>query len=236
MTGKNMLTILKMILSIFIFGIPSIQFWRDWKHADRRTNRYKRITKIIIGIWIICAFLSVYIEYLSGKSAENLEKTLKVSLEQLSNGNDNLLRQNENLLNKVENYQQSLQQKEQQIVDLEKKAKQAERGITDVYDFYGRRIKISPGKIASVSDTEQEKAYQSMMDLYNKKQDKDLMILCFQQIEQTPEWLTPYFFLGVTYMNIDDKKNAQKYLKYVVDNAAGDPDYQEAEKLLQELQ
>jgi hypothetical protein len=48
-----------------------------------------------------------------------------------------------------------LRQKEQQIDILDKKAKQAERGIVDVYDFYGRHRMNTPGKISTSSATKE---------------------------------------------------------------------------------
>jgi len=130
----------------------------------------------------------------------------------------------------------NLQQKDQQIVLLEKKANQAERGIIHVYDFHGRRRINSPGHIGIETGTEQEKAFAVIQQLYNDKKDTELVIFCYQQIEKTPEWLTPYFYLGVAYMNLGDKENAKKQLQYVVTKAAGDPEYKQAGEFLQQLQ
>ena len=78
--------------------------------------------------------------------------------------------------------------------------------------------------------------FKRMLALEQSHNYQALIDLCEPQIEQTPDWLTPYLFVGVAYANTGRKDKAIIHLRHVADNAPGDPQYAQAETLLQELE
>jgi regulator of sirC expression with transglutaminase-like and TPR domain len=75
-----------------------------------------------------------------------------------------------------------------------------------------------------------------MQSLIQENNIPELINLCENQILKTPSWLTPYFYLGLVYEELGDKEKAIKNLKYVIDNAPGDPDYEKAKEVLNLLE
>jgi tetratricopeptide (TPR) repeat protein len=146
-----------------------------------------------------------------------------------------LISQNQKLLEKIELYQRDLLEKDKEIKELDRKAKIASRGITSIYDFNGTKRQTTPGS-AKVSVGPEYDVFKQMVELEKAKDFSKLIELCEEQIKKTPDWLTPYLFLGVAYANTGEKDKAIANLRYVVDNAPGDPAYAQAEKLLQQLE
>ena len=219
------LTTPKIILTICIYMLPIIQFWRDWKHADRRTKKYRRITIAIILAWILCGVLAGWVEWKSSISTYNLQAQLESSILKLEQGNENLTEQNKQLAEKIDDYQQKINILSQQ----------AKRGFVDVYNFPGQRIQSSPGKVHINSATEEMGIFKQIVTLYESNKFQELRELASSQIEKTPHWLTPYFFIGLTYLNEGKVENAKVSLQYVVDRAGDDPEYVQAKELLEKI-
>jgi len=55
---KTAILIVKTVISLSISVPAIILIFRDWKHHDKRTKLYKRITKLVIAILAIAALLS----------------------------------------------------------------------------------------------------------------------------------------------------------------------------------
>ena len=161
------------------------------------------------------------------KQIENLNNQNK----ELIAGKDQVVAQNKELLGKIEKYQKDLREKERKIEELEKKAKMSARGVTSIYSFNGVKRETSGGNIKGVVG-EELGIFRQMVDLEESRKYPALIKLCEQQIKKTPDWLTPYFYLGVAQANMGLKEEAIKNVKYVIDNAPGDPEYKEAENIL----
>jgi hypothetical protein len=146
---------------------------------------------------------------------------------------DDLVSGNKELLDKVGNYQLDLQTKDVKIKALETSAKKASRGITSTYAFNGAKRDASPGQV-NTNFGEEYGTFQRMVQLQREAKFVELKDLCEEQIEKTPDWLTPYLFLGAAYLNLGDREKGIANLEYVVSQAASDPDYAEAAKLLEE--
>jgi hypothetical protein len=58
--------------------------------------------------------------------------------------------------------------------------------------------------------------------------------LCEEQIQKTPEWLTPYLCAGVANANLDRFDEAIR-LEYVEKMAASNPEYSAAARVLNEV-
>jgi hypothetical protein len=103
------------------------------------------------------------------------------------------------------------------------------------YDFNGARRTIQSG-IASVGVGEEWTVFQKLVQLEKTKDWKELHDTCEDQIKKTPEWLTPYLFSGVAYVNLGERAKGIERLEYVKKKAGGNPDYAAADRLLNQLQ
>jgi len=176
-------------------------------------------------------------------SEKNIEiDNLKNQLKELQDGNkeliegkNTLIKQNQEFNNKVERYQKDLEDKEKEIKKLEEKALKAERGISATYDFNGaKRTTTRPGHISLNVGPETE-VFRKISELEKQRNYPEIINICEQQITKTPEWLTPYLFLGIAYANIGNKTKAKEFFEYVLKQAPGDPAYKQAEVFLGKL-
>jgi tetratricopeptide (TPR) repeat protein len=162
---------------------------------------------------------------------ENLQK----GNTELINGKNELLTLNQELSDKIEKYQEDLKEKEILIKELEKKSKKTERGISSMYDFDGsKRETTKPGHINLNIGPEVE-IFQRINELEKQKKYSEIIRICENQINKTPEWLTPYLFLGVAFANTGNKTRAVELFNYVIKNAPDDPAYKQAREFLEKL-
>ena len=120
------------------------------------------------------------------------------------------------------------------IEELDIKAKKASRGISSVYDFQGAKRDTRPG-VFNVTYGEESETFTQIDRLEKEKKYPELLSLCKKQIAKTPEWLTPYLFLGLAQANMGMKKEAILNFEYVIKNAPGDPAYQQANEFIKKL-
>ena len=71
--------------------------------------------------------------------------------------------------------------------------------------------------------------------LEEKKHYGELVIICEKQIKETPEWLTPYLYLGIALANLGYKDRAVDIFEYVKENSFGDPKYSQVSEFLEKL-
>lgn len=108
-------------------------------------------------------------------------------------------------------------------------------GVYSGYDFNGTRRDQRPG-VFSATAGEETGTFQQMLKLQSDRKWRELLALAERQIKRTPDWLTPYLFSGVAEANLGNTSAAIARLKYVQEQAAGNPDYKDAERLLEILQ
>ena len=77
--------------------------------------------------------------------------------------------------------------------------------------------------------------FQELARLEQEGDHAAIIELATKQIERTPSWLTPYLSRGVAYANIGELHKAIADLQHVVETAAGDPTYERAGMVLQQL-
>jgi tetratricopeptide (TPR) repeat protein len=170
---------------------------------------------------------------ISEKNSEIDNLGIKVS--ELIDGKDTLLQQNQELKSEIGRYQTDLNEKEKTIQELEKQAKKAMRGISSTYDFNGaKRITTRPGHISLEVGPEVE-IFKKINELEKQRNYPELKNICEQQIIKTPEWFTPYLYLGLAYANMDNKEKAIEMFEYVLSNAPDDPAYAQAKEFLKKL-
>lgn len=168
------------------------------------------------------------------RQAESRASTLQAKVDELLKGNEAVVSQNKKLLADIQGYQEDLRARDTRIHELESAAKAARRGIVDRYDYNGAK-RVQSGGDASVVVGAEVGVFQQLVDLEKRRDYPAIIRLAKGQIAKTPEWLTPYLFLGVAYANTGDRKLAIKNLEYVVDQSAGDPYYKHAVELLAKL-
>jgi len=117
---------------------------------------------------------------------------------------------------------------------LETKALNAERGVSDNYDFNGARRQTVSGR-TSVGVGAETTSFQKLFSAYQSQKWSELRALSEEQIIAVPRWLTPYLFSGIANANLGDTKQAEERLSFVVSHAGSDPDYTDARRLLEEL-
>jgi hypothetical protein len=103
------------------------------------------------------------------------------------------------------------------------------------YDFNGARRTSEPGK-EMLDVGEETSVFQKIVQLQATKNWNGLRDICEEQIKKTPEWLTPYLFAGVAYMNLGEAAKATARLAYVKEKAGGNPANADADRLLNKLQ
>ncbi len=86
-----------------------------------------------------------------------------------------------------------------------------------------------------LTTTPEMSAFQKIVELEKQKNYLDLITICEKQIKKTPEWLTPYLFLGIAYANMNNKEKAIELFNYVLKNAPDDPNYAQANDFLKML-
>ena len=168
------------------------------------------------------------------ESSSQIKKVTEQNNELIA-GKNELLIQNKDLSKKIGIYQKDLQEKDQKIEELDKKAKMSARNVTSMYDFNGAKRQTSGGKI-TLDVGEEYEVFQQMTEFVKAKDLPNLIKLCEKQIEKTPDWYTPYFYLGAAQADMGLKDKAIKNIRYVVDNTPGDAEYAEARKILERLE
>ncbi|MGA9445221.1 MAG: hypothetical protein WBV26_02175 [Candidatus Sulfotelmatobacter sp.] len=112
--------------------------------------------------------------------------------------------------------------------------KQARRGIYSGYDYNGAKRDQRPG-VSSVTEGPEVAAFQHLVELGKQQHWKELVEESEDQIKKTPNWLTPYLFSGIGNLSLGNRDAAIKRLEYVKSEAAGNPDYAEAARILTQL-
>lgn len=218
------MNILKLITSLFLTILPVAILIRDWKFHDKRTKKHHNITRGIIIFWCIGSIAATYFVW-----------TDSAQIKELVDGKNTLIQQNTELTGKIENYQKDLNEKDRKIKELGKKAKKAERGITLTYGFNGVQRKTTrPGHI-SLSHGPEVEIFKKMQEFETQRKYTELVTLCEEQIEKTPEWLTPYFYIGIAFANLGNKNKAIEIFEYVKENSFGDSAYSKANDFLERL-
>lgn len=196
----------------------------DLKFHDKRTKKHHKITRGIIMFWCIGSIAAIYFVW-----------TDSAQIKELVEGKNTLIKQNTELTGKIENYQKDLNEKDRKIKELEEKAKKAERGITLTYDFNGARRKTTKPGYISLSLGPEVEIFKKMQEFETQRKYTELVTLCEEQIEKTPEWLTPYFYIGIAFANLGNRDKAIEMFEYVKENSFGDSAYLQANDFLERL-
>lgn len=119
--------------------------------------------------------------------------------------------------------------------EIGKDVKTLKAGIYSGYDFNGAKRERRPG-VDSVTAGPEIVVFQQMIKLHHDHNWGELLKVAEDEIKTSPEWLTPYLFSGIANANLGNRDAAIQRLTYVRDEAAGNPDYADADRILRLLQ
>lgn len=137
---------------------------------------------------------------------------------------------------KITNLSDDLQSVRSQAAELAIRAQNAERGISDTYDFNGgHRQNMGGGRVVLAVGPEAG-VFQKIFRLQSDKDWNELKEVCDDQIKATPTWLTPYLFSGIANANLGNLAVAKERLQFVVAKAGSDPNYSDAARILAQIE
>ncbi|MBE9566009.1 MAG: hypothetical protein IMF16_04595, partial [Proteobacteria bacterium] len=93
-----------------------------------------------------------------------------------------------------------------------------------VFYFPDGRTRTQIGSTIAIGDG-RTMAWGTIESLHDAKNWEELARVCEEEIESTADWLTPYLFAGVAYVNLDNPRNARRRLEQFSKRASANPDY-----------
>jgi len=194
-----------------------------WLHYPKKET----IEFFILGVFL--TFLFQVLFNLATTSPEErkinlLQKQaakLSIQNKQLITGKDTLIAQNKAFSNKLDKYQKDLTAKQQIITKLEKKAKNAERGITLNYWYNGCVHKQHGGNIKV--DCKLNDTLEKFISLHDTRNFNELKKQCVEQITKTPKWPTPYLYLGVSFSHLGNHEEAVRNIEHFLETTKDMP-------------
>lgn len=213
------------------------------------TEALLTLSQIAILLGVLLTGFGGYGSFYYGKKAsDQATKDLDREIKVLKEGNQRLEEGNTKVQSMLEpfldlaakKYPGTEQQEALQKLrtDLDKTMidiKKSKRGFSSSYDFNGiKREMKGPGQFHSEIGAEYM-AFQEFQKLAQEKKFNLLQQKLEEQIKKTPEWLTPYLFLGLGYADGGNLSRARELLRHVVNEAPGDPNYKQAEEVLKKI-
>jgi hypothetical protein len=122
----------------------------------------------------------------------------------------------------------------EKAAELAAKAQDAERGVSDTYDFNGARRQRAGGQMGLIVG-EETAVFVTIQKLYANGAWSELRDACEAQIKKTPTWLTPYLFAGDANVKLGDLAKAEERLQFVATKAGTDPAYADAARILAQV-
>jgi hypothetical protein len=203
-----------------------MQFLQNlWNSAEQLSNAFRVIT--VISILATASFgglLLIIKERIGVLQAEKSAEKERLQQEKITSQEDD-----------VKRLKDELSAVNEKAAQLEAKAIDAARNVTDSYDFNGVHRQTSGGRTSATVGNEVA-IFQQLIELQEKQDWNALLVLSESQIEGTPNWLTPYLMAGVALANLSRFEEAKKRLESVVTRAGNDPQYSEARTILEQIQ
>lgn len=161
-----------------------------------------------------------------GFVTEQLDKIKDAKVDELVAGKNALMAS-------VDNYRHQIEEKQKQLDDLKNKAANASRGVSRFRQFNGVLREMSTGRTSiTVGGSYEESIFPKLNELANSKKWVELENLCTDGISKSADWMTLYFFRGLSRLNTSKFELAQQDLKTVIDNVGDSPEYAQAKDWL----
>lgn len=146
---------------------------------------------------------------------------------------DELVAGKNSLLASVDDYRYQIEEKQRQIDDLKNKAANASRGVSKFRQFDGVLRETSTGRTSIVfGGSYEESIFPKLNELAASKRWVELEALCTEAIARSADWMTLYFFRGLSRLNLSKVELAEQDLKTVIDNVGDSPEYAQAKEWL----
>jgi len=100
----------------------------------------------------------------------------------------------------------------------------ADPNVPVVYYFPNGQTRTQIGSTITIADG-RTVAFDTIRSLNEANEWVELARVCEEEIEATPDWLTPYLFAGVAYANLGNLVNARRRLEQFSTRASANPDY-----------
>lgn len=238
---------LKLLVLLLSYGILWFQVHLDYKKpwSDKRTRLHKAafalLTYVLLPCGIAGSLAVVVLDDRAAQAADAQLAAIRSTLDSVARvvgvtAPAEIAKAVADLKDRVAAQHNELATAERTIQDLEVKAEKAARGITETFDYNGaRRVSPRPGHV-NLIDGPETAVFKRMVELQGAQQWSELRAIAEKQSRSTPDWLTPYLFLGVAQANLGNKAEALRAFQHVVAKAHGDPAYAEAEQLIKRLQ
>jgi len=205
-----------------------MSFWNSLQSLEKLWT-IAQIVLIVAGLIIP---VSTGILWIVGSRIKNLTKTEQAKIDKIKDTERIILKKElDKTIQSANSLKTELSETKTKLESINIESKKVSRGIVNLYDFNGTKRTQSPGKSVAIVG-EEISIFQKIVALEKSKKYSNLIKLCEQQIKKTPTWLTPYLYLGIAYANTDDKAKAIVNLKHVIENAPNDPDYADAQRIL----
>jgi hypothetical protein len=236
---------LKISLLLASYAIIWLQIHLDYKKqwSDKRTRLHRRafllIKFVLVPIAVLSSLVTAFLDDADASASKAQHAAMKQTLDEIASAVGveapaEITKAVEDLKGRVAIQQSDLAAAQKTIQDLQTKTEKAALGIYKKFDFNGARRSARPGYM-SVEDGPEMTVFAKMVELHSANRWADLRDLTTRQTLVTPDWLTPFLFLGVAQANLGEKKEALRLFRYVDEKALGDPAYAEAAQFEQRL-
>ncbi|WP_034994901.1 hypothetical protein [Beijerinckia mobilis] len=185
----------------------------------------------MIASFLFTAVIGLFIIIINDKISSIQATVMNQQSNKIDMQENKIYQQNE----KISSLEKNILALKEHEKDLKVKLKNAERGISDTYDFNGaHRQNLGSGRIQTTIGHETE-VFGIIISLYKNQEWPKLEDICEGQIKLTPNWLTPYMFSGIALAQLGEYKKAEERLSFVVEQAGNDPSYRDAANFLEEV-
>ena len=206
-----------------------------WDSPEQLATTLRWLT--ILGIVSTAAFAAAAyfvndrIGVIQAAQILNQDNAIRSQKNNIDNQSQTISRQSEQITHLTDD----LKSVREQASVLTLRAQNAERGISDTYDFNGvHRQNMGGGRVTATAGQEMV-VFQKIIKLYDDKDWSGLGGFCEDQIQKTPGWLTPYMFSGIAYSNLGNIPLAKERIEFVASKAGSDASYSDATRILAQL-
>lgn len=221
---------LLIVPSLFLVVLPIVIVLCDRLIPEARVKAYRFVTHGLVAVWYVFSVGTVGLlwwgDYVHDALEDRMDSQAMVAEEQRLELEGQLA----DARSEAEALGARLAASRRELKEWEEAAT-----FTPEYDFYG--IRLQNGRREQKHDVGREwLAYGRMEKAALARSWDELAVLCEEEMNRTPEWLTPYYFAGIAYANKGETERARVLLDHVRKLGQSDPLYGDAGKLLSAME
>lgn len=150
-------------------------------------------------------------------------------------GNENLQQGNQELKEQIKVYQEDLTKKDEQIKQLETQSKKSKLGIIEKHYTFNGQIREANAGVSSAEIGDTHFLYNKLIKLNEIKDFQNLLKMCNEQVNKTPEWFTLYFLKAIALANLGRPNEALENIEIVINNRGDDSEYKDAHDIKKQI-